>query len=100
MSGASKGVKNYLSTLNWAEDFSLLTEDSFKQGALTTLAEEYHVYGDEALKYYEAMKQFMSDTGVINLEYVNTAQLASWQEKVEGITKAIQKNDDIIKKYA
>ena len=100
MSGASEKVRNYLSTLNWAEDFSLLTEDSFKQGALTTLAEEYHVYGDEALKYYEAMKQFMSDTGVINLEYVNTAQLASWQEKIEAITNVIQKNDDIIKKYA
>lgn len=100
MSGASEEVRNYLSTLNWAEDFSLLTEDSFKQGTLTTLAEEYHVYGEEALKYYEAMKQFMSDSGVINLEYVNTAQLASWQEKIEAITGVIQKNDDIIKKYA
>ena len=100
MSDASEDVRNYLSTLNWEEDYSLLTEDSFKQGTLTTLAEEYHIYGEEALKYYEAMKQFMSDSGVINLEYVNTAQLASWQEKIEAITDVIQKNDDIIKKYA
>jgi hypothetical protein len=89
MSDASEDVRNYLSTLNWEEDYSLLTEDSFKQGTLTTLAEEYHIYGEEALKYYEAMKQFMSDSGVINLEYVNTAQLASWQEKIEAITDVI-----------
>ena len=99
MSGASDDVKDYLTNLKW-EEFSLLKGDSFKEAALTELENTYELTRDKAEDYYEAMKQFMADSGVINLEYADTAQLAAWQEQIEAIADAIQKHDDAIKKYS
>lgn len=99
MSGASNDVRDYLTNLKW-EEFSLLKGDSFKEAALTELENTYGVVRSEAEDYYEAMKQFMADSGVINLEYADTAQLAAWQAQIEAIADAIQKHDDAVKKYS
>lgn len=99
LSGASDTVKDYLAGLDW-ESVSGLTEKGFKQGIISTLIDEYKLAEDEAEKFYSAQEQFEKDVEVINLDFVNTAQLAGWQGQVEDITKAIEKNDDILQKFA
>lgn len=96
---ATSDVKDYLSKIDWST-FSALNEESFGNGVITELINNYNVAEDKAKEYYEVAKEYAKATGEVNLEYVNTAQLASWQESIEKTGEAISKNDDIIKKYS
>lgn len=96
---ASSDVKDYLSKIDWST-FSALNEESFGNGVINELINNYGIAEDKAREYYEVAKEYAKATGEVNLEYVNTAQLASWQETIEKTAEAISKNDDIIKKYS
>ena len=95
-------VADYLNKIDkkdWSS-FSGLNEGTFKDKIVKGLVDEYDIAEDKAEEYFNLVKNLAVKTGQINLEYVNTAQLEAWNESVEKITEAIQKNDDIIKKYA
>lgn len=89
----------YLNEIDWST-FSSLNSGTFKDKVVKGLVEGYDISEEKAEEYYNKILEFAEKTGQANLEYVNTAQLEAWNESVEKIAEAIQKNDDIIKKYA